>query len=205
MEGTINNTYLIQYIVYVTDNFQSCDLVFSLCILMGGETKLNIEALQLLVDKLNGFAEDVTSIHPDYLLLVVTHKADMSAGWKLTKKGGAYKVNTNLCMYCPCWSDNVHEPVSHCDDCNALQTDQYIWGASDDKVCYHYNLVDDLELKKIYDRSSEIMKMINVYTAECLKSSTINLLDVADFDQGGTNIQSINYAPPQPRDVFKVL
>jgi hypothetical protein len=56
--------------------------------------------------------------------------------------------------------------------------------------------VDDLELKKIHDRSTEIMKMINTDMAEHLKSSTINLPGVADFDQGGTNIQSINYAPP---------
>jgi hypothetical protein len=49
------------------------------------------------------------------------------------------------------------------------------------------------------------MKMINTDMAERIKSSTINLPDAADFDQGGTNIQSINYAPPQSRDVFKVL
>jgi hypothetical protein len=66
---------------------------------------------------------------------------------------------------------------------------------SGDTACYHYNLVDDLELKKIHKRSTEIMKMINTDMDERLKSSTINLPDVADFDQGGTNIQSINFPP----------
>jgi hypothetical protein len=41
----LNNIYLIQCIVYVTDNFQLCDLVFPLCTLMDGETKANLEAL----------------------------------------------------------------------------------------------------------------------------------------------------------------
>jgi hypothetical protein len=128
MEGTINNTYFIQYIVSVTDNFQSRDLVFPLRTLMGGDTKANLETLQLLFDKLNGFAEDATSIHPDNLPIIVLHKANMSTGGKLTKKGGACKVTLNFCMYCPCSSDNVHEPVSPCDDCEALQKDQYIRG-----------------------------------------------------------------------------
>jgi hypothetical protein len=75
---------------------------------MGGATKASLEALQLLFDELNGFAEDATSIHTDYLPPLVIHsKADISAGWKLTKKGSACKVNTNICMYCPCSSDNV--------------------------------------------------------------------------------------------------
>jgi hypothetical protein len=131
MEGTINNTYLIQCIVSVTDNFQSRDLVFPLCTLMGGETKANLEALQLLFDELNRFAEDAPFIHQDYLHLIVTHKADMSAGWKLTNKGGACKVKTDLCMYCPCSSDNVHGPgfhlvviVRHCRNIN-------IWGGGE--------------------------------------------------------------------------
>jgi hypothetical protein len=63
---------------------------------MGGETNENLEALQLLFDKLNKFVEDATSIHPDYLPLLVTHKADKSARWKLTKKGGACKVKTDF-------------------------------------------------------------------------------------------------------------
>jgi hypothetical protein len=70
---------------------------------------------------------------------------------------------------------------------------------SDYTACYHYNLVDDLELKKIQDSSTEIMKMINTDMAERLKPSTTTLPDVSDFDQGGTNIQSINYAPPNQK------
>jgi hypothetical protein len=70
---------------------------------------------------------------------------------------------------------------------------------SDDTACYHYNLVDDLGMKKIHFRSTEIMNMINMYMAEHLKSSTINLPGITDFDQGGTNIQSINYPPPIKR------
>jgi hypothetical protein len=108
-------------------------------------------------------------------------------------------------MKYPCSSDNVHEPVSPCDDCEALHKDQYVGGVSNDMARYHYNLVDALELKKIHERSTEIMKMINMETVEHLKSSTINLPDVADFDQGRTNIQSINDDPPPSIDVFKVL
>jgi hypothetical protein len=59
---------------------------------MGGETKDNLEALQTIFDELNGFSMDATSINKEYLPLLVTHKADMSAAWKLTKKGGACKV-----------------------------------------------------------------------------------------------------------------
>jgi hypothetical protein len=128
VEGTIDNTYLIQCIVSVAHNFKSRDLVFPLCTLMGSETKANLEALQLLFDELNGFAEDATSIHQDYIPLLVTHKADMSARWKLTKKGGICKVKTDFCMYCPCSLYNVHEPVSPCDDCEALKKDQSMGG-----------------------------------------------------------------------------
>jgi hypothetical protein len=42
----------------MTENFHSRDLVFLLCILMGGETKAKLEAPQ----ELNGFAEDVMSM-----------------------------------------------------------------------------------------------------------------------------------------------
>jgi hypothetical protein len=122
---------------------------------MGGETKVDLEALKLLFDEFNRFAEDAISIHLDCLPLLMTHKTDLSVGWKLRNKGGACKVKTDFCMYCPCLSDNVQEPVSPCDDCYALQKDQS-WGMSDDTACYHYNLVDDLELKKIeVDRDYE--------------------------------------------------
>jgi hypothetical protein len=94
----------------------------------------------------------------------------------------------------------VHKPVSPCDDCKLIQRDQYV-GASDNTTCYHYNTVDDLELGKNQERSTEIMKMTNVDMAEHLKSAMINLLDVADFDQGRTNIQSIKYDPPN-QEVF---
>jgi hypothetical protein len=72
-------------------------------------------------------------------------------------------------MYCPCSSENVHEPVSPRNDCEALQKDQYIGGISNDTACYHYNIVDDLELKKIHNRSTDIMKMINTDMAEHVK------------------------------------
>jgi hypothetical protein len=72
MEDTIHNTYLIQCIVSVTDKFQSRGLVFPMCTLMGGETKVNLKALQLLFDEINGFAEDAMFIHPDYIHLLVT-------------------------------------------------------------------------------------------------------------------------------------
>jgi hypothetical protein len=172
---------------------------------MGGETKDNLEAPQLLFNKLNGFAEDATSIHPDHLPLLVTHKAIMPTGWKLTKKGGACKVKTDFCLYCPCSSFNVHAPVLPCDDCKALQIDQYVGWVGDDMACYHYNIVDDIELKKMQERLTEIMNTINMDMAECPKSSTINLPDVSAFDQGGTNIQSITYAPPPTNRCLQII
>jgi hypothetical protein len=37
------------------------------------------------------FEFDATSIDPSYKPLIINHKADLSAGWKLVKKGGGLK------------------------------------------------------------------------------------------------------------------
>jgi hypothetical protein len=168
MEGTLNNTYLIQYIVSVTANFQSRELFFPLCAPCWA-VKQSLEALHLLFDELNGSAEDATSIHPDYLPLLVTHKDDMSAGWKLTKKGGVHPRSKRI-FVCIVLVGRKRRMslfhlvmiVRHCRKIN-------LWGGmSDYTACYHCNLVDDLELKKIHDRSTEIMKMINTDMPELL-------------------------------------
>jgi hypothetical protein len=57
-----------------------------------------------MLDEINGFLLGVTDICKDYLPLLVTIKADMSAACKLTKKGGAYKVKDNFYMYCPSYA-----------------------------------------------------------------------------------------------------
>jgi hypothetical protein len=67
---------------------------------MYGEMKDNLEALQLLFDELNGFAEDAPSIHPYNLSLLVTHKANMSTGWKLTGQNGLVYVLSLFIRQC---------------------------------------------------------------------------------------------------------
>jgi hypothetical protein len=99
-------------------------------------------------------------------------------------------------MYCPCLSDKVQAPVSPCKDCKVLQARESGGGISDDTACYHYTVLDDLKMKKIEESSRIIMKMINSVMRERLMSSIIKLPDVAYFDQGAMDFQSINYAPP---------
>jgi hypothetical protein len=85
--------------------------------------------------------------------------------------------------------------VGPCLKCDNLQKD-VVGGSSDDTACYHYNLIDDLELKRLHARTTEIVIMMNAYMKERLEASTLVLPDVSKFELGEIDFHSITYKPP---------
>jgi hypothetical protein len=103
----------------------------------------------------------------------VKNKANIIMGWKLTKKGGAWKVKTNVCIYCACNSAHVEEPVSPCDSCHQNQRRDDM--VTDDNTLYHYNIVDDDELAIAHTCTAYIMNMLGTVLDEITAASQISI------------------------------
>jgi hypothetical protein len=69
-----------------SDNFQSRDLVFPLCTLTGGAE--NLDALQCLVDDLEGFSFDARPVHQEYRPFLVAQ--DRYICWLESDKKGSF-------------------------------------------------------------------------------------------------------------------
>jgi hypothetical protein len=172
----------------------------------GGETKENIEVLQPMFDVLTNLGIDATEIHSEYQPLIVTNKADMSVGWKLTKKDGACKVKKAICLYCAFYSDHVEEPVCPCGTC--FQDQHHDGMVTDDNACYHYNVVDDDELEITHVRTKEIMNMLGADLDEITAQSQVCLPRAGAFDiwKNTPAASTINHPMQQVRtSIFRFL
>ena len=72
-------------------------------------------------DHFNSTNQGLNLNFPELKLFDLCCTNEMSAGWKLTKKGGCYKTKKIFCYYCDKKSDYLHIPNENiCDHCNYL-------------------------------------------------------------------------------------
>jgi hypothetical protein len=92
------------------DDVQSRNEAYPLTVMLGSETKLNMEHLGENYNILTQLGADALAVNVAYKPFEVTHKGDMSLQWKITKKGCATKkVNEKCCMCCTCKGKDMHK------------------------------------------------------------------------------------------------
>jgi hypothetical protein len=81
------------------DDAQSRNEAYPLTVMLGSETKVNMEYLGENYNILTKLGADASVVNVAYKPFDVTHKGDMSLQWKITKKGCATKKgNEKFCM-----------------------------------------------------------------------------------------------------------
>jgi hypothetical protein len=82
------------------DDVQSRNEAYPLTVMLGSETKVNMEHLGGNYNILTKLGADASVANVAYTPFDVTHKGDMSLQLKITKKGCATKKgNTKFCMH----------------------------------------------------------------------------------------------------------
>jgi hypothetical protein len=104
------------------DDVKSRNKVYPLTVMLGSETKVNMEHLVDTYNILTRLGFDASPVNISYRPFDVNHKGDMSLQWKITKKGCATKkVNDKFCMCCSCKGKYIHTPMDilcgYCDEC----------------------------------------------------------------------------------------
>jgi hypothetical protein len=107
-------TNLVYHSLAIRDLGHSSTYIYLLVLLVGGETKQYMERLSTSYKVVCGFEIDATSIGQSYKPLRINRKVDLSAGWKLPKKGGGIKKSFDykFCLCCAYNSNCAHNPTS---------------------------------------------------------------------------------------------
>jgi hypothetical protein len=94
------------------DDVQSRNETYPMAVMLGSETKVNMEHLGENYNILTKLGADASVVNVAYQPFDVTHKGDMSLQWKITKKGCATKKgNEKFCMCCTCKGKDMHKPM----------------------------------------------------------------------------------------------
>jgi hypothetical protein len=104
------------------DDVHSRNQAYPLTVMLGSETKVNMEHLGENYNILTNLGADASVVNVAYRPFDVTHKGDMSLQWKITKKGCATKKgNDKFCMCCTCKAKDMHKAIEiicgYCDEC----------------------------------------------------------------------------------------
>jgi hypothetical protein len=78
------------------DDLQSRNEAYPLTVMLGSETKVNMEHLGENYNILTKLGADASVVNIAYKPFDVTHKGDMSLQWKITKKGCAIKKGNSM-------------------------------------------------------------------------------------------------------------
>jgi hypothetical protein len=68
-------------------------------------------------------------------------------------------------------------------------------GVSFDKLCYHYDVVDDIVFKKVHSRTKEVITMLVHEMDARLEESKVYLHGTSDVMGGTTDTTSITFVP----------
>jgi hypothetical protein len=117
------------------DDVQSRNEAYPLRVMLGSETKVNMEHLGENYNILTNLGADASVVNA-YKPFDVTHKGDMSLQWKITEKVcSTKKGNQKICMCCTCKGKDMHKPMEIiCGYCDEPVSPRF------GPMCYHHKL-----------------------------------------------------------------
>jgi hypothetical protein len=131
------------------DDVQSRNESYSLTVMLGSETKVNMEHFGENYNILTNLGADASVVNVAYKLVDITHKGDMSLQWKIMKKGcSTKKDNEKFCMCWTCKGKDINIPM------------EIICGYCDERVsprfkpmCHHHKLNwEEIETYKLQSK-----------------------------------------------------
>jgi hypothetical protein len=120
--------------------------------IIGSEMKEKIRIFKDMHKELKSYKQNATPINQSYKALKVHHKGDISAQWKLTKKGGSCKNAIHFCLCGDLKIEMVYLPAgpSH-DDCAERLSSAL------DTAFYHHAFVEGELLKSYHQKAQQMV------------------------------------------------
>jgi hypothetical protein len=183
------------------DDVQSRNEAYPLTVMLGSETKVNMEHLGENYNILTKLGADASVVNVAYKPFYVTHKGDMSLQWKITKKGCATKKgNDKFCMCCTCKGKDMHKPMEIlCGYCDGRVSLRF-------KPMCHHHKVNWEEIEKYKLQSKYICERLQTEIGSFDKTEChYTHHDPTRADDGMSGPLSINFVPTSLAEGFEVM
>jgi hypothetical protein len=134
------------------DKIQYRNLVFSVFMIIGKETKDDLATFAEVFELFLALESDATGITLDVKLFDTHVSLDMA--WKTTGLGGGAQSNVQFCTCCPVRSSRMHFPRDEtCPECFEMYACQ----------CYHHDFVNLAAMAVYTDYMNELASDIEKY------------------------------------------
>ena len=181
-------------------NYQSRNLCWPSRIVMCRETKkihtdhINHvcrwwDGCKIIDDNGNVLTQNFPSMKP----FDSCYPSDMSASWKLTKKGGGSKNKRMFCHCCDTCSENMHTPNDiMCDSFTELKSND---PEHENKLSFYCKeMMAEKHRKVTQDECDDVMKNIDAFSEDVRKSSKLKLIK-NNMSEAKSDPHSIDFDP----------